>query len=63
MTEVRLIPTRSDIAFVEYSDAASSAVAREALHNIKLDGETKMKVSVTCLVISRAQADASLRLR
>jgi RNA recognition motif-containing protein len=43
--EVRLIPTKRDIAFVEYADEASSTVAKDALHNFKIDGETKMKVS------------------
>jgi hypothetical protein len=34
-----------DIAFVEYADEESATVAKEALHNFKIDGETKMKVS------------------
>lgn len=42
--EVRLIPTKKDIAFVEYLDEASSSVAKDALHNYKLDGENKIKV-------------------
>jgi RNA recognition motif-containing protein len=42
--EVRLIPTKRDIAFVEYADEASATVAKDALHNFKIDGETKMKV-------------------
>lgn len=42
--EVRLIPTKKDIAFVEYTDEASSTVAKDALHNYKLDGENKIKV-------------------
>lgn len=42
--EVRMIPTKKDIAFVEYVDEASATVAKEALHNYKLDGEGKMKV-------------------
>lgn len=44
LVEVRLIPTKRDIAFVEYADEASSTVAKDALHNFKIDGETKMKV-------------------
>lgn len=44
MHEVRLIPTKKDIAFVEYLDEASSGVAKDALHNYKLDGENKIKV-------------------
>jgi hypothetical protein len=42
--EVRMIPTKKDIAFVEYGDEASATIAKEALHNYKLDGEVKMKV-------------------
>jgi len=42
--EVRLIPTKKDIAFVEYMDEASATVAKDALHNYKLDGENKIKV-------------------
>lgn len=42
--DVRLIPGRKGIAFVEYTDEASSTVAREALHNYKIDEENKMKV-------------------
>lgn len=29
---------------MEYADEASSTVAKDALHNFKIDGETKMKV-------------------
>lgn len=43
--EVRLIPTKKDIAFVEYMDEASASIAKDALHNYKLDGENKIKVS------------------
>ena len=42
--EVRLIPTKKDIAFVEYFDESSATVAKDALHNYKLDGENKIKV-------------------
>ncbi len=42
--EVRLIDTKKDIAFVEYTDEASSTTAKDALHNYKLDGENKIKV-------------------
>jgi hypothetical protein len=42
--EVRLIPTKRDIAFVEYMDEGSAGVAKDALHNYKLDGENKIKV-------------------
>lgn len=43
--EVRLIPTKKDIAFVEYLDEASAGVAKDALHNYKLDGENKIKIT------------------
>ncbi|KAF9225221.1 RNA-binding domain-containing protein [Gyrodon lividus] len=43
--EVRLIPTKRDIAFVEYMDEASAGVAKDALHNYKLDGENKIKIT------------------
>jgi U2 small nuclear ribonucleoprotein B'' len=42
--EVRLIPTKKDIAFVEYIDEGSAGVAKDSLHNYKLDGENKIKV-------------------
>ncbi|KAJ7040254.1 hypothetical protein C8F04DRAFT_1254017 [Mycena alexandri] len=44
--EVRLIPTKKDIAFVEFVDETSSGVAKDALHNYKLDGENKIKVRI-----------------
>lgn len=43
--EVRLIPTKKDIAFVEYLDEGSASVAKDALHNYKLDGENKIKIT------------------
>jgi len=43
--EVRLIPTKRDIAFVEYFDEGSATVAKDALHNYKLDGENKIKIT------------------
>ncbi|KAF9048264.1 RNA-binding domain-containing protein [Hymenopellis radicata] len=43
--EVRLIDTKKDIAFVEYTDEASSTTAKDALHNYKLDGENKIKIT------------------
>ncbi|KAF8636156.1 hypothetical protein AX17_003751 [Amanita inopinata Kibby_2008] len=43
--EVRLIPTKRDIAFVEYFDEGSAGVAKDALHNYKLDGENKIKIT------------------
>lgn len=45
LTEIRTIPSKKDIAFVEFADEATATVAKEALHNFKIDGETKMKVS------------------
>lgn len=48
LLEVRLIPAKKDIAFVEFADEESATVAKEALHNFKIDGETKMKVSACC---------------
>ncbi len=47
LLEVRLIPNKRDIAFVEYADEGSATVAKDALHNFKIDGETKMKVRVS----------------
>ncbi len=44
--EVRLIANKKDIAFVEYMDEGSATVAKDALHNYKLDGENKIKVGV-----------------
>jgi hypothetical protein len=44
LAEVRMIPTKKDIAFVEFVDEATSTVAKDALHNYKLDGENKIKV-------------------
>ncbi|PPR04969.1 hypothetical protein CVT24_010427 [Panaeolus cyanescens] len=43
--EVRLIPTKKDIAFVEFADEGSAGVAKDALHNYKLDGENKIKIT------------------
>ncbi|KZT73369.1 RNA-binding domain-containing protein [Daedalea quercina L-15889] len=43
--EVRLIPTKKDIAFVEYVDEGSATMAKDALHNYKLDGENKIKIT------------------
>jgi RNA recognition motif-containing protein len=43
--EVRLITMKKDIGFVEYMDEASAGVAKDALHNYKLDGENKIKIT------------------
>lgn len=51
--EVRLIPTKKDIAFVEFLDEASATVAKDALHNYKLDGENKIKVRATAHISER----------
>ncbi|KDQ14562.1 hypothetical protein BOTBODRAFT_32694 [Botryobasidium botryosum FD-172 SS1] len=45
LLEVRMIPTKKDIAFVEYTDEGSAGVAKDALHNYKLDGEQKIKIT------------------
>lgn len=38
LIEVRTIPGRKNIAFVEFADEQSSAVAKEALHNTRFSG-------------------------
>ncbi|KAH9829313.1 uncharacterized protein C8Q71DRAFT_791022, partial [Rhodofomes roseus] len=43
--EVRLIRTKKDIAFVEYMDESSATMPKDALHNYKLDGENKIKIT------------------
>jgi len=58
--EVRLIANKKDIAFVEYMDEGSATVAKDALHNYKLDGENKIKVRV--MATRSNLADASLQL-
>lgn len=40
-----MIPTKKDIGFVEYADEGSATVAKDALHNYKLDGENKIKIT------------------
>ncbi|EIW67624.1 hypothetical protein TREMEDRAFT_33230 [Tremella mesenterica DSM 1558] len=45
LVEIRTIPAKKDIAFVEYTDEACAGLAKTALHNFKIDGETKMKVT------------------
>lgn len=39
---------------MEYMDEASATVAKEALHNYKLDGENKIKVRFTSLLFTTA---------
>ena len=46
-----MIPTKKDIAFVEYMDEGSATVAKDALHNYKLDGENKIKVRLIALPV------------
>ena len=50
-SEVRTIPGRKNIAFVEYSDEGSSSAARDALHNTKLE-DLKIKVCADTLALS-----------
>ncbi|WWC96420.1 hypothetical protein V866_003288 [Kwoniella sp. B9012] len=45
LVEIRTIPAKKDIAFVEFADENAATVAKDALHNFKIDGETKMKVT------------------
>ncbi|WWD18807.1 hypothetical protein CI109_103262 [Kwoniella shandongensis] len=45
LVEIRLVTTKKDIAFVEFADEAAATIAKDALHNFKIDGETKMKVT------------------
>ncbi|KAF8326396.1 uncharacterized protein EI90DRAFT_3070792 [Cantharellus anzutake] len=45
LLEVRMVPTKKDIAFVEYTDEKSSSVAKDALHNYRLDEEHKIKIT------------------
>jgi U2 small nuclear ribonucleoprotein B'' len=48
LSEVRTIPGRKNIAFVEFADEASSGVARDALHNTKYgEGDASLKLKVT----------------
>ena len=47
-----MIPTKKDIAFVEYIDEGSATVAKDALHNYKLDGENKIKASIYPCIIT-----------
>ncbi|GAA6035801.1 hypothetical protein JCM8097_005713 [Rhodosporidiobolus ruineniae] len=53
LLEVRTIPGRKNIAFVEFADEPSSGVARDALHNTKFSGsggpgaEDGLKIKVT----------------
>lgn len=46
--EVRTIPGRKNIAFVEYADENASSTARDALHNTKIQ-DMKLKVCSSLL--------------
>lgn len=63
LLEIRTIPAKKDIAFVEFADEATATVAKDALHNFKIDGETKMKVSSRVLERGGAGAGADDRSR
>ncbi|SJL05229.1 uncharacterized protein ARMOST_08595 [Armillaria ostoyae] len=41
--KVCLVPSKKDIAFMEYLDKESLDIAKDALHNYKLNGENKIK--------------------
>jgi U2 small nuclear ribonucleoprotein B'' len=43
--EVRLVPGRHDIAFVEFSSEIQSSAAREALNGFKITPTHSMKIS------------------
>ncbi|TIB68123.1 hypothetical protein E3P77_01343 [Wallemia ichthyophaga] len=45
LAEVRVIPARPDIAFVEYLDEASSAVAKDALNEYHVEADKPIKVT------------------
>jgi len=45
LLEVRTVPTKKEIAFVEYADEESATTAKDALHNYKVDGESKIKIT------------------
>jgi hypothetical protein len=48
--EVRHIAAKKDIAFVEYLDEGSATIAKDALHNFKLE-DNKIKVLRFFLII------------
>ena len=48
LSEVRTIPGRKNIAFVEFADETMSGAARDALHNTKYgEGDSALKLKVT----------------
>lgn len=50
LVEVRTIPGKSDIAFVEFTDIPSSAAARERLNGHAFPDGTKLKVGGTLIL-------------
>jgi len=45
LMEIRTVPTKKDIAFIEYTDEDSATTAKDALHNYRVDGENKIKIT------------------
>jgi len=45
LLDIRTVPTKKDIAFVEFADEDSATKAKDALHNFKMDGESKIKIT------------------
>ncbi|KAG8902167.1 hypothetical protein FRB99_004804 [Tulasnella sp. 403] len=45
LLDIRTVPTKKDIAFIEYADEDSATTAKDALHNNKIDGESKIKIT------------------
>ncbi|KAI8927433.1 hypothetical protein BC831DRAFT_452342 [Entophlyctis helioformis] len=43
--EVRLVPNRSDISFVEYENEMQSAIAKQALHGFRISADNEIKVT------------------
>lgn len=45
LAEIRTIPAKPDIAFVEYMDEASSAIAKDALNDYHIEQDKPIKVT------------------
>ena len=45
ISQVRLVPGRHDIAFVEFENEQQSAAARDALQGFKITPTTAMKIN------------------
>ena len=43
--EVRMVPARHDIAFIEFDDEAQASVAKDALQGFKISPTNQMKIS------------------